>query len=138
MLMSEFDARRLGDDIRKLVDKSPRGFANQVIRETGISHASFYRLMDGTNPVHNVNLLLSVCKYCGLQFENYIADRKPKSTGKGALIEFELIRTEYVRRVFDKGWHDRDFNIGGRWYKWFGNVPTPMGLVRVGVLDESR
>lgn len=50
----------------------------------------------------------------------------------------ELIRWEYVPRHSRKGYLNRDFCIGGKWYRWTSNSVSSEGLIRHGVLDLSH
>lgn len=138
MLIVEFNSIQLGNDIHKIVESNPRGFAKRIIKETGISHASFYRLMDAERPVQNVNLLLSVCEVLNLDFASYIVGKRtPSEPVSSKTIEIEFVDMQYVERHLHKGYLNRDFYIGGRHYRWYGNVLTPYGVARIGVLSNG-
>lgn len=57
---------------------------------------------------------------------------------RNRLAATELVEWGYVERHRRKGWLDRNFNIGGRWFLWRKNIATRRGLLRVGVADKNN
>lgn len=70
MMLIEVDTRRMGDDIKKILDVQGKGAKQRAIRKTGISYATFFRLIDGP-PVKNIDMILSACAYFGLSIKEY-------------------------------------------------------------------
>jgi hypothetical protein len=70
MMLAEFDSRAFGDDVAARVKDEGRGAANRAIKATGISHASFYRLLDGP-PVTNINIIMSAAAHFQIPLRPY-------------------------------------------------------------------
>jgi hypothetical protein len=133
MMKVEFDSKQFGDDVHAWIHAKGHGAAQDIIKESGVAHASFWRMVNGS-PVKNINIILSVCAAIGFNFNDYILPKqKVQPRPKG--IELEIIGWETMKRGIDRGYATRDFFIAGRPYRWFGNVITPLGLIRVGILN---
>lgn len=112
-----------------------RGFSSKLIAGTGISHGTANRLLHANKAsVNNTSSILSVCDFLGLDFNSFVENHRGSKQVTGFEIATETIYPDYVARGFRKGYMDRNFYVGGREYKWIGNVPYERGIVRVGVM----
>lgn len=74
MFLVTIDLERLSIRVNEELDRRGlRGVKQDIIRQTGISHATFYRFLEGR--CDNINVVLSMCAYFGWDVNSFIQNR---------------------------------------------------------------
>lgn len=65
-----FDHMRLARDVHDILRRGPHGIGTTLVRETGISTHTLYRMR--RHGVKDVNAILKVTTHLGLDFDDYV------------------------------------------------------------------
>jgi hypothetical protein len=71
MMLAEFDARRFADEVAAKVEAEGKGAISRALRRTGISTATFNRMLHGTPP-RNIDAIMSAAAHFGLRLIDYV------------------------------------------------------------------
>lgn len=74
MMLAEFDAQRFADEVAAKVEAEGRGATMRALRRTGISNATFSRMLRGTPP-RNIDAIMSAAAHFEIKLIDYVKVR---------------------------------------------------------------